>query len=236
MNYSYIKNELFSRASVEKQQAQARFFKTKKGQYGEGDLFMGINNPEIRLVLKQNPHIQFQEIEKLLQDEYHECRLFSLLFLVRKFTVGTDEEKRQVYDFYLTHTKHINNWDLVDSSAYKILGQYLIKRPRHVLYTLAESPVLFEQRISIVATYAFIQRREFSDTFQLADILLNHPHDLIQKAVGWMLKEVGKRNKEQLECFLLNDFRYKKMPRTMLRISLEKFSKEEKLFFMSSSR
>ncbi len=224
-----LQQELRKVATPKKAKANAWFFKTGKGQYGYGDKFLGVTVPEQRVIAQKYKDLSLDEIKKLLQSEFHEERLVALFILVSKFEKGNDKEKEVIYKFYLANTKCINNWDLVDSSAHKIVGEYLINRDRNILYKLVKSDNLWERRIAIISTAAFIGNREFKDTFQIADLLLNDPstgsgqvHDLIQKAVGWMLREVGKRvSKEELEKYLLT--RYKTMPRTMLRYSIEHF-------------
>ena len=202
----------------------SRFFKTGKGQYGEGDIFLGIKVPIQRKIAKSYTDISFKDIQKLLNSKIHEYRLTGLFILIEK------EDKEKVFNLYLKNTKNINNWDLVDLSAPKILGGYLKDKKRDILYSLAISDNLWERRISIVSTFAFIKENDFKDTIKIAKILLNDKHDLIHKAVGWMLREVGKRDKE-LEKSFLNKY-YRNMPRTMLRYSIEKFNPKEREFYM----
>ncbi len=207
------------------------FFKTGKGEYGEGDKFMGVVVPDIRKVAKANWNLSLKEVEKPLQSEYHECRMCALLILVEKFKKAKiEEERKNIYDFYLSHTRHINNWDLVDLSARDVVGGYLKDKDRSVLYKLADSTDLWEQRISVIATYAFIRENDFTDILTLSEKLLQHKHDLIHKATGWMLREAGKKDKTVLCQFL--DQHYKEMPRTMLRYAIEKLSGEERAFYM----
>lgn len=221
-----VKNKLSEFINSEKAAFFPRFFKTGKGEYGEGDKFMGVTVPNQRIVAKKFKTLSLNEIETLLYDPIHECRLTSILILVLQFEKGNDAEKKLIYDFYLKHIGQVNNWDLVDSSAHKIVGAHLFERPRLKLYQLAKTKHLWSQRIAIVATYWFIKRDDFDDILAISDLLLNHEHDLIHKAIGWMLREMGKRDVSVLQTFLQT--RYKKMPRTMLRYSIEKFDKPER--------
>ena len=200
-----------------------KFFKTGKGQYGEGDIFMGISVPNVRLVVKKYQSIiNLDELQILILDPIHEVRLTAILILVHKFNKSKDEvTKSVIYDFYLKNTKGVNNWDLVDGSAAHIVGGYLFDKDRSKIYELSHSLNLWEQRISIISTFYFIRKNDFKDTLRIAQILIKHPHDLIHKAVGWMLREVGNRNVDVLEDFL--NIHYQTMPRTMLRYAIEKF-------------
>ena len=198
-----------------------RFFKTGNGEYGEGDIFLGIRVPIIRKLVKQYKRISVDKIKILLRSEYHEERLFALLALVAVFAKGNEKKKTEIFNLYLQNTRYINNWDLVDSSAGQIIGAYLESRDKKVLYELAESQSLWERRISIMATFHMIRNNHFSDTVEIAKILKQDEEDLIHKAVGWMLREVGKRNIEIEEEYLKEH--YKDMPRTMLRYAIEKF-------------
>lgn len=226
-----LKEHLFSYANEEKAAVLSRFFKTGPGEYGEGDVFIGIPVPVTRSLVKQyKKEVLLSDAEALLAEPVHECRLFGLLLMVALFDKADEVGKKAVFDSYLSHTHAINNWDLVDLTAYRIVGAYLMDKDRGRLYTLAESADLWEQRISIVSTWIYIRQGEFGDTLRLADVLLNHPHDLIQKAVGWMLREVGKRDKRVLLDFL--EPRCRRMPRTMLRYAIEKFSPDERTRFM----
>lgn len=197
------------------------FFKTGKGQYGEGDIFYGITVPESRKIAKQYASLQLPEIRKLLGSKIHEERLISLFILILNFEKADDFEKEKLYSFYLANTKHINNWDLVDTSAYKIVGAFLFDKDPQRLTELVRSKNMWERRIAIVSTFAFIRKNKFQQTLRLATLLLEDKEDLMHKAVGWMLREVGKRDVVSLEAFLLPH--YKTMPRTMLRYAIEKF-------------
>jgi 3-methyladenine DNA glycosylase AlkD len=208
-----------------------RFFKTGKGEYGYGDKFLGMSVPEIRSVVKQFRDLSLSEIEKLLASKYHEVRLTALLILVDQFKKSrSEEEKKRLFDFYLSHTAFINNWDMVDCSAEHIIGGYLIDKDKSILYKLAKSQDVWERRISIISTFHFIKKGECNDTLRIAEILLQDKHDLIHKAVGWMLREVGKRcSREKLVTFLNTHT----LPRTMLRYAIEHFPKEERQIFMA---
>lgn len=210
----------------------ARFFKTGKGQYGEGDRFLGVTVPEQRAIAKQYTHLDFTSLEELISSPWHEIRLTSLLILLQIFRKSSHNQhlRQACINFYLNHTTYINNWDLVDLSCYKLLGVWLEDKDRSILYHLADSSNLWEQRISIVSCMHFVRRNDFSDCLIIADRLLHHPHDLIHKAVGWLLREVGKKDKQTLINFLHT--RYKKMPRTMLRYAIEHFTNEERKAYL----
>lgn len=232
MKIQTIQSQLESLSNAEKKAYFPTFFKTGKGQYGEGDLFIGIIVPDIRKVAKANKDITPEEIELLLNNSFHECRMCALMILVEQFKKRKKEnERKSIFDFYLSHTSRINNWDLVDLSAKDIVGEYLAdKQDRTVLYELAESSLLWDQRIAVIATFAFIKRHDFTDIIKLSEKLLYHKHDLMHKAIGWMLRETGKKNKSVLIGFL--DKHHQSMPRTMLRYSIEKLSAEEKSYYM----
>lgn len=231
MSREKLEAELKSLENLEKKRILQGFFKTGKGQYGEGDVFLGITVPMQRAICRKY-ELELFEIEKLLQNKIHEFRLCGLLILVRKFErVKTEKEREKIVRFYTKNYARINNWDLVDLSAPKILGEYLVgKKDRKVLYKMARCKNLWAKRISIVSTYALIRQGEVEDTFKLAEILMKDKHDLIHKAVGWMLREAGKRKQGELEKFL--DKWSKKMPRTMLRYSIEKFDKKTRDIYM----
>ncbi len=220
--YQVIKSELQQMANSEKALVLAKFFKTGIGEYGAGDVFIGVPIPAIRLICKQFfTKTTLNDIQILLTDPIHEIRMTAILMLVYQFEKADNADKKIIYDFYLANTAYINNWDFVDCSARQIVGCYLGDKPRDILYQLARSDSLWQQRIAIIATFYFIKQQQFTDTFNLAEILLNHRHDLIHKAVGWMLREVGKRNQAELENFLQRHLQI--MPRTMLRYAIEKF-------------
>ncbi len=225
-----IEKELESFSTHEKKEFLPYFFKTGKGQYGEGDEFLGVVVPDTRKVAKKYKAISFEDVVELLKNKYHECRLCALLVLIEKFKKADETEKEKIFDFYLSNTRYINNWDLVDLSCKDIVGNYLLNKPRNILYKLANSNLMWDQRIAVVSTYSFIRLNDFEDILKLSEILLHHKHDLMHKAIGWMLREVGKRDKEVL-CEFLDKY-HKVMPRTMLRYSIEKFSVEERTHYM----
>ncbi len=227
-----LKKELEAKANPEKAKILSRFFKTGKGEYGHGDVFLGISVPMQRAAAKRYHSIPLKETEKLLSSNIHEHRLTALAILVNRFR-KSGPERKEIYRLYLRNTKRINNWDLVDISAPNIVGEYLIENPaeRKVLYRLAESKNLWEKRISILSCLAFIRKNDFDDVLKICEILINDSHDLIHKASGWMLREIGKRSLETLYEFL--DKHYKQMPRTMLRYAIEKLSDEKKAFYMN---
>lgn len=228
-----LRKEVELLANPEKAEILQRFFKTGPGQYGEGDVFAGIVVPASRKIAKKYVSLPDDGILMLLKSKIHEERLIALLILIFQFERGDKHKKEQVFHLYLQHTAFINNWDLVDLSAEKIVGAYLNGKPKVVLYDLACSKSLWERRISIVSTFHYIKQGEYEDTLAIADILLMDREDLIHKAVGWMLREVGKRcSKEVEEIFLRKHCR--EMPRTMLRYAIERFSPEKRRFYLSS--
>ena len=230
-------NEILSRQDPEQAVNLSRFFKTGKGQYGEGDKFLGIKVPVTREVVKQCwKETTFDDLETCISSEYHEIRLAALLTLVQIFKQAKKDKalQKQCVDFYLSHTEFINNWDLVDLSCYELLGTWLLDKDRTLLYDLArDGKTLWEQRIGMVSTMQFLRHGQLDDTYAIADIFLAKPqplHDLLQKAVGWLLREAGKRDEQRLKGWLST--RYTAMPRTMLRYAIEKFSDEERNRFM----
>ncbi|QQR83464.1 DNA alkylation repair protein [Candidatus Peregrinibacteria bacterium] len=226
-----FKKDLLAHANPEKAIFLQRFFKTGKGEYAEGDVLLGITVPNLRTVTKKyHAKLTLDDLEMLLHSKEHEFRLAALMGLVLKYEKGDEKIKKTIVDLYLANTDFINNWDLVDTSAYKILGHWLLDKDRSVLRQLAQCNHLWNQRIAIVATYAFIRNHQFDDTIQLSEMLINHKHDLMHKAVGWMLREVGKRDQSLLESFLKKH--HKTMPRTMLRYAIEKFSELERRRWM----
>jgi 3-methyladenine DNA glycosylase AlkD len=227
-----VRAELAALARPEKARVMAGFFKTGKGQYGEGDRFWGVTVPEQRKVARAWRALSLPEIRKLLDSPMHEERLTALLILVHQYERGAPEEKQRVFDFYLKNLARVNNWDLVDSSAHQIVGQHLLQRDRALLYRLAKSKLLWERRVAMVSTYAFIGAGEHEDTFALARVLLRDEEDLMHKAVGWMLREVGKR----IDPGLLRGFlraNAKLLPRTALRYSIEHFDQAERKAWMA---
>ncbi len=211
-----------------------RFFKTGEGEYGEGDRFLGIRVPVLRAQVRKYPDISLGEIQKLLKSPYHEVRLLALLFMVREFAKGGEAEKTTLYQQYLNNTRYINNWDLVDCSAPQVVGAYLEQKNRKRLYQLVNSGSLWERRIAIMATFHFIKKEEFEDTLKISERLLNDREDLIHKATGWMLREVGKRDLRLEEEFLKKH--YKNMPRTMLRYAIEKFPQSKRKRYLEGKQ
>ena len=210
-----------------------RFFKTGPGQYGEGDKFLGLTMPETRSVVEKYwEDLSFADTEKLLHSPWHEERMVALLILVKKFEEGSKADKTRVYNIFLKNIRYINNWDLVDVTVPRVVGVYLLDKSRKILYQLAKSKNLWERRIAILATFAFIYNGQSADTIKIAKILLKDKHDLIHKAVGWMLREVGKRcSVKILEDFLRGNVA--KMPRTMLRYSIEKMPLKRRKHWMT---
>ena len=226
MALAEIKKEIIKESNYQQSINLQRFFKTGKGEYGEGDIFLGIKVPIQRRIAKTFSDLSLKEVEELLISKIHEERLISLFILIHQFERGNEIQRETIYNFYLKNLKHVNNWDLVDSSAHKIVGAFLFFRDRKVLYNLAKSKNLWEKRVSIISTAFFIARNDFADTLKISKILLHDEHDLIQKAVGRMLREVGKRDLETEEEFL--KIHYKEMPRTMLRYAIEKFPEKKR--------
>lgn len=222
-----IYNSLIIRSEEEKKIVLPRFFKTGKGQYGEGDKFLGVTVPNIREVAKEYKSISFEYVKKLIQSPWHEMRMCALLILVNN---SKKEVSKEIFDFYLSQTKFINNWDLVDLSAPNIVGRYLVDKERDILYQLAENSLLWDNRIAIVSTLTFIRNNDFEETYNLSLKMMNHHHDLMHKAIGWMLREAGKRDSSRLYDFVM---KYKsQMPRTMLRYAIEKFDAETRKVLM----
>jgi 3-methyladenine DNA glycosylase AlkD len=226
-----IERRLRSLADATIAEHHLRFFKCGPGQYGEGDAFLGIMVPMMRTLSKELTPISVAEAAALLQSRWHEARLLALMILVRKYERGDDPIRDEIYRSYLANAHRINNWDLVDVSAPHIAGAHLLERDRAILYDLAKSQSLWERRIAIIATQHFIRRDDFPDTLRIAEILLNDRHDLIHKASGWMLREVGKRNQPLLERFLRKHV--KRMPRTMLRYAIERFPEQLRAQYMA---
>lgn len=232
MSLGTLRDELTQLKDPVKAKVLTRFFKTGKGEYGEGDVFLGLTVPQSRKLTQKHKDLTFTEIAELLKSKVHEERLIALLILVHNFQAGDAETKDKIYNFYITHTKYVNNWDLVDLSADKIVGAYLLDKSRDLLYKLAKSKNVWERRIAMITTYQFIkERKEYQDTFKIADILLGDTHDLIHKAVGWMLREVGKRVSEKALINYLKS-RYKNMPRTMLRYATERLPEKKRRAFI----
>ncbi|NCC60890.1 MAG: DNA alkylation repair protein [Verrucomicrobiae bacterium] len=201
-----------------------RFFKTGPGEYGEGDRFLGVRVPAIRRVARKYQNVSTTDVQTLIQSDIHEERLLALIILTQKYQKVTPDEQAEIYRIYLNHTRYINNWDLVDASAEHIVGAYLENKSRKPLYDLSHSESIWERRIAIMSTFHFIKNDEFDETLKIADMLISDTEDLIHKAVGWMLREVGKRDRSTEETFLRKH--YRNMPRTMLRYAIEKFPED----------
>jgi 3-methyladenine DNA glycosylase AlkD len=225
-----VKAELEKLSDPEHAMKLQGFFKTGEGDYGEGDIFLGVHVPDQRRIAKKYSYTPLTDALELLRSEIHEHRLTALFILTEQFNKGDEEARRRIVDLYLNNTANVNNWDLVDSSAHKILGVWLVDKPRDVLYDLARSKSLWERRISIISTFAFIKRGDLVDALALAGVLVDDRHDLIHKASGWVLREVGKKDQSVLEAFLLEH--YETMPRTMLRYAIERLPEERRRFYM----
>lgn len=231
MNVKHLRESLHSAADPAIAAQSQRFFKTGKGEYGEGDLFLGIRVPILRQHAQKHCDIPIKQLLQLLRSGYHEERLCALLIMVLKYQRGSDEERETIFQQYLGNTPYINNWDLVDSSAYHIVGYHLEDKNRRILYELARSESLWERRIAIISTLHFIKKQQYEDTLKLSLQLLGDAHDLIHKAVGWMLREVGNRDLSVEQVFLNEHYHH--MPRTMLRYAIEKFPENQRKGYLS---
>ena len=225
-----ITNKLQALSDAEKREIFPKFFKAGKGEYGEGDRFLGVTVPNIRAIAKLHKDISIEEIRELIQSEWHEVRLCALIIMVEKSKKKDEALRKELFNLYLSQTKRINNWDLVDLSCRFIIGEYLLDKSRDILYHLAQSPLLWDNRIAIVSTYAFIRKGQLEDTYALSDLMMQHSHDLMHKAIGWMLREAGKRDSERLYDYVMSH--RADMPRTMLRYAIEKFSPKERAILM----
>ena len=228
-----ITAELQALSQEEKRRILPRFFKTGKGEYGEGDKFLGVTVPNVRVVARKYKAANLNNVRELMESEWHEVRLCALLIMVECCKKADDATRKVIFDFYLSLTARINNWDLVDLSCPSIIGEYLLDKPRNILYQLADSPLLWDNRIAIVSTYALIRHNQLDDTFTLAVKMMSHQHDLMHKAIGWMLREAGKRDEQRLYDFVMQ-YR-QQMPRTMLRYAIEKFSSDVRAQMMRRS-
>lgn len=227
---SDIQKELRKYASSQKAKILQGFFKTGPGEYAEGDVFIGVQVPFVRQVAKKFQDVSLDEVACLLKSPIHEEREVALFIFVLQFAQSDQDKRKRIYNFYLEHTRHINNWDLVDLSAEKIVGSFLADKNKEPLYRLACSASIWERRIAILSTFHFIKNHQFKETLKIAKILICDGEDLIHKAVGWMLREVGKRDQSCEEQFLKKY--YKKMPRTMLRYAIERFSSEKRKAYL----
>ncbi len=230
MTYTKVAKAINQQANPVRAGHSQRFFRTGKGEYAEGDVFLGLTVPQIRIIAKTFNTLGLKHVERLLKNKHHEFRLTAIFILVSQYQQGDEKQKKLIVDFYKKHFAWVNNWDLVDSSAHKILGDWLLERDKKELYHYARSKHLWTRRIAIIATASFIAKGKLTDTFALSEILLHDDHDLIHKAVGWMLREAGKKDVIQLEAFLQKH--YKAMPRTMLRYAIEKFPEQRRQMYL----
>jgi len=230
MSIKEIEIDLDQKSNKEQAKLLQRFFKTGPGEYGEGDIFIGIKVPVLRSIAKKNHDVAYKEIKQLLKSKIHEKRLVSLMILIFKYQNADENEKLKIFKIYLDNTDKINNWDLVDLTAPKIIGDYLLDKDKSLLINLAKSKSLWERRIAVLSTFQFIKFNQFDFSLQISEILLNDTHDLIHKAVGWMLREIGKRNLAVEEKFL--QAHCSKMPRTMLRYAIEKFPEQKRKAYL----
>jgi 3-methyladenine DNA glycosylase AlkD len=227
-----FKSDINKLKNPKKAKLLQRYFKTGKGEYADGDVFIGITVPELRKIAKKYYGFDMKQLGELIQSKIHEYRMIALFILTHKY--ATTNHKKIITHFYLKNAKYINNWDLVDLSAPRILGTHLLDKNRKIIYQLAKSDNIWEKRIAVLATFMFIKHNDFKDSLKIAEILLKDKHDLIHKAVGWMLREIGKRNQAVEEQFLKKHC--KAMPRTMLRYAIEKFPDEKRKFYLNSQR
>ncbi len=228
-----IQKQLEQLANPNRAAISIRFFKTGKGQYGEGDRFRGIRVPELRRLARTHAGLPLLQAEALLKSGFHEDRLLALLILVRTYSKGNEDVRQEVFDLYLRNTAFINNWDLVDCSAEHIVGPHLSNQSKTLLLKMAHSNDLWERRIAVLSTFHYIKSGQFEHTLQMAKLLLNDEADLIHKAVGWMLREIGKRHLPAEETFLKRH--YSKMPRTMLRYAIEQFPQAKRLAYLNGT-
>lgn len=230
MTVLIIKKELKKEADSKKAAVLQKFFKTNLGEYGEGDIFLGVAVPKIREIAKKHKTVKLTEVVELLRSKIHEERMTALFIMADKFQLGNEKEKESIFKTYFKNTKYINNWDLVDLSVDKIIGSYLFNRPKNILYKLAKSKNIWERRMAIIATFNFIKKNKISETLKIAQILLEDKHDLIHKAVGWMLREVGKKDIKAEEDFI--NKHYKRMSRITIRYAIEKFSEKKRKHYL----
>lgn len=226
-----LKKDLKSLANPKQAKILQRFFKTGLGEYGAGDIFLGIKVPVQREVAKKYLHLGFNNIKNLLKSKIHEYRLVGILILVNKYKEAGKQKKKEIFNFYIKNYQGINNWDLVDLSAPNIVGDYLLNKKKDILYKLAKSKNLWQKRIAIISTFTFIKNNKFNDTLKISKLLLNDDHNLIHKAVGWMLRELGKRDQKIEEKFLKKHI--KKMPRTTLRYAIERFEEKKRKSYLA---
>lgn len=218
-------------ADPERAKVNAGFSKTGEGEYAQGDKYLGLRVPQLRNIVKTHPAVTLQDILPLLHDEYHEVRLLALLLMVKTYKKALSEEKEKIIQAYLSNTSYINNWDLVDTSCYNLLGPHLWPKGKEVLLQLSQSNCLWERRIAVVTTYHFIKKGDYQTTYQLVELMLNEKEEIVQKAMGWMVKEISKHDKNSAVSFLIEH--YREMPRVALRIAIEKLPAEERQAFLT---
>lgn len=228
-----LEQKLLKNKDAEKSKILSRYFKTGPGDYGEGDIFLGISVVDQRKIIKDFLDLSLEDLQKFLNSKIHEFRFSALIILVKKYQLASIGDKKKIVAFYLKNIKNINNWDLVDVSCYNILGNYLYSRDKKILYNLAISKNLWSRRISIVSTFYFIKNNDLDDTFKISQILIKDQHDLIHKAVGWMLREAGKRDQDRLKAFLIDNGKI--ISRTTLRYAIEKFNEAERKRFLKNN-
>lgn len=231
VSVAQLRREIRAKGNEAIAEHSRRFFKTGKGEYGEGDRFLGIRVPVVRRFVRAHRDLPVDRILSFVRSAYHEERLFGIFSLVDRYKRGGEEQRARIYEIYLDHLEYVNNWDLIDGSAHWIVGPHLQDRSRKFLYDLTKSKNLWRRRIAIMSTYHYIRQRDFEDTLKIARILRDDPQDLIHKAVGWMLREVGNRDRKAEEAFLQKH--YKKMPRTMLRYAIEKLPERRRKAYLN---
>lgn len=233
MNYLELKQTVKNNSNKQQAIILQRFFKTGIGEYGEGDVFAGIKVPVSRKIANQFKDLHLTDLQKIIKSKIHEERLITLFILIAKYKKAGEAEKEKIFNFYLKNIRYVNNWDLVDLSAEKIIGAYLTDKNKRLLFDLVKSNSVWERRIAIMSTFYFIKANQFAATLKISELLLKDKHDLIHKAAGWMLREIGKRDIQAEEIFLQNH--YKKMPRTMLRYAIEKFPEKKRLDYLKGN-
>lgn len=227
MSLVFARKNLRVRANKKNAVILQRFFKTGKGEYGEGDIFLGLRSNDIKEIARKYPTLGLQDIQTLLLSKIHEERVLALRILVQQYHIAEESRRKKIFDFYIQNRRGVNNWDLVDMSAYHIVGHYIEKREKKLLYRLARSHNMWDRRIAIISTFHYIKKGDPKETLKIAQMLLHDKEDLIHKAVGWMLREVGKRCKKGVLELFLDRYKYD-MPRTMLRYAIERFPKEQR--------
>ncbi|TDB63683.1 DNA alkylation repair protein [Arundinibacter roseus] len=226
-----IRSELASLQNEERALVVSKYFQTLPGQYAAGDIFWGISNPLVRQVAKKWENLELTQVENLLQDPVHECRFAALLIWIRQYHKGSTEDREAIFEGYLKNLKYINNWDLVDLSARDIVGRHLFNKERHLLYELAGDQSIWTQRVALIATFYFIRYGQFTDSLRLIEKLLAHPHHLIHKAMGWILREIGKKDLDCMEEFL--HLHIRSLPRTTLRYAIERLTPIRRQYYLS---